>query len=107
MIREPTSCRVVNLLTARWKSLAARKARVFKRVVFNLTAYIDNYGTFTDNLFLPHFESEMSSSISSLVKIWKIRHYVPKWCVLSYTLGLKIGQASASHPARGPFTEIS
>ena len=36
------SCRAVNALTARQESFAARKARVFKRAVFNLAAYIDN-----------------------------------------------------------------
>ena len=40
--RESISCRAVNALTACWESFAARKARVFKRAVFNLAAYIDN-----------------------------------------------------------------
>ena len=30
-----TRCRAVNALTARYESFAARKARVFKRAVFN------------------------------------------------------------------------
>ena len=42
MNREPISCRAGNALTARLESFAARKARVFKRAVFNLAAYIDN-----------------------------------------------------------------
>ena len=46
MNREPISCRAVNAITARWESFAARKARVFKRAVFNLAAYIDNNGDY-------------------------------------------------------------
>ena len=42
MNREPISCRAVNALTARLESFAARKARVFKRAIFNLAAHIDN-----------------------------------------------------------------
>ena len=48
MSREPISCRSVNALTARLESFATRKARVFKRAVFNLAAYIDNNATLYD-----------------------------------------------------------
>ena len=51
MSQEPISCRAVNALTARLESFAARKARVFKRAVFNLAAYIDNNGNYGNVIF--------------------------------------------------------
>ena len=68
MNREPISCRAVNALTARLEAFAARKARVFKRAVFNLAAYIDNNsGLFTCMRCIV----DRSSHLSDLV--WHVR----------------------------------
>ena len=52
MIQEPISRRADNALTTRCESLAALRAPVLKRPVFNLAAYVDNndYLTFTSTL---------------------------------------------------------